>query len=370
MRVAGRPSGAKGRITLGVIVSEYAPKLKGAAFGLGAAALFGASAPFAKLLLAGSGPLMLSALLYLGAAAALYVIRQAGAGSRQSSEARLRQSDWCPLVGMVALGGMLGPLLMLLGLQRISALAGSLLLNFEAPFTAALAVWLFHEHLGRRGLFALIAIAAGATLLGWQPGAFHAGWMGTIEIVGACLCWGFDNNLTQLVSMRDPASVALIKALGAGGCMLVVAAAAGSAFPALGVVAGALLLGGVSYGCSLYFAVLAMRELGAAREASYFATSPFIGAMLSMVVFAQLPRMTEVIAAALMAVGIVLLLREQHRHTHAHTELVHDHLHVHDEHHTHHATAVTEPHSHVHRHLPLIHEHAHTPDAHHLHTHS
>jgi drug/metabolite transporter (DMT)-like permease len=231
-------------------------------------------------------------------------------------------------------------------------------------------VWLFHEHLGRRGLFALIAIAAGATLLAWQPGAFHAGWMGTIEIVGACLCWGFDNNLTQLVSMRDPASVALIKALGAGGCMLVVAAAAGSAFPALGVVAGALLLGAVSYGCSLYFAVLAMRELGAAREAAYFATAPFIGAMLSMVVFAQLPRMTEVIAAALMAVGIVLLLREQHRHTHAHTELVHDHLHVHDEHHAHHAAAVTEPHSHVHRHLPLIHEHAHTPDAHHLHTHS
>jgi ABC-type nickel/cobalt efflux system permease component RcnA len=113
-----------------------------------------------------------------------------------------------------------------------------------------------------------------------------------------------------------------------------------------------------------------MRELGAAREASYFATAPFIGAMLSMVVFAQLPRVTEVIAAALMAVGIVLLLREQHRHTHAHTELVHDHLHGHDEHHTHHATAVTEPHSHVHRHLPLIHEHAHTSDAHHLHTHS
>ncbi len=351
-------------------MSEGSPNLTGAAFGLGAAALFGASAPLAKLLLVRCGPLMLSALLYLGAAAALCAMKALGIRSDASREARLQRSDWRPLVGMVTLGGMLGPLLMLLGLQRISALAGSLLLNFEAPFTAALAVLLFREHLGRRGLYAMLAIVTGALLLAWQPGAFRADWIGTIAIIGACLCWGFDNNLTQLVSIRDPAAVALIKALGAGGCMLAVAIAAGSAFPPLRDVAGALVLGALSYGCSLYLAVRAMRELGAAREAAYFATAPFIGALLSMAVFEQLPRASELIAAASMAAGILLLLREQHRHTHVHTELIHDHLHVHDEHHAHHATAVAEPHSHAHRHAPLIHEHAHAPDAHHRHVHS
>jgi len=351
-------------------VSERSPNPAGAAFGLGAAALFGASAPLAKLLLARAGPLLLSSLLYLGAAVALYVIVAIGGRSRVSREARLQRSDGWPLVGMVTLGGMLGPLLMLFGLQRISALAASLLLNFEAPFTAALAVWLFREHLGRRGLCAVLAIVAGAVLLAWQPGAFRADWIGTLAIVGACLCWGFDNNLTQLVSMRDPAAVALIKALGAGGCMLAVAIAAGSALPAVGIVAGALLLGGVSYGCSLYLAVRAMRELGAAREAAYFATAPFIGAALSMAVFGQLPRTAEIVAAALMAAGISLLLREQHRHVHAHAELVHDHVHVHDEHHAHHLAAVAEPHSHAHRHTPLVHEHAHAPDAHHRHAHA
>ena len=152
--------------------------------------------------------------------------------------------------------------------------------------------------------------------------------------------------------------------------MLAVAAAAGSAIPPLSVVAGALLLGAVSYGCSLYLAVRSMRELGAAREAAYFATAPFIGAMLSMVIFQQVPRMTESIAAGLMAAGIFLLLREQHRHPHVHAELIHDHMHMHDEHHAHHAAAVAEPHSHVHRHAPLIHEHPHAPDAHHRHAHA
>jgi drug/metabolite transporter (DMT)-like permease len=351
-------------------VTERSPKLAGAAFGLGAAALFGASAPFAKLLLDWTGPLMLSALLYLGAAAGLYAIKVIGTRASESREARLRRSDLWPLAGMVTLGGMLGPLLMLLGLQRISALTASLLLNFEAPFTAALAVWLFHEHLGRRGVYAVFAIVAGAVLLAWQPGTLGGGWIGALAVVGASLCWGLDNNLTQLVSIRDPVAIALVKALGAGACMLAAAIATGSTIPPLRIVGGALLLGAVSYGLSLYLAIRAMRALGAAREAAYFATAPFIGAALSMVVFEQLPRMGELIGAALMAAGIVLLLREQHRHTHVHAELVHEHMHVHDEHHAHHDAPVTEPHSHLHRHAPLVHEHAHTSDAHHRHAHS
>jgi drug/metabolite transporter (DMT)-like permease len=223
---------------------------------------------------------------------------------------------------------------------------------------------------GRRGVYAVFAIVAGAALLAWQPGTLGGDWIGALAVVGACLCWGLDNNLTQLVSIRDPVAIALVKALGAGGCMLAAAIATGSAIPPLRIVGGALLLGALSYGFSLYLAIRAMRALGAAREAAYFATAPFIGAVLSMAVFEQLPRMGELIGAALMAAGIVLLLREQHRHTHVHAELVHDHMHVHDEHHAHHDAPVTEPHSHLHRHAPLVHEHAHTSDAHHRHGHS
>jgi drug/metabolite transporter (DMT)-like permease len=351
-------------------VNRSSPAAGGAALALGAAALFGASTPLSKLLLARMGPLALSALLYLGAAAGLGVVRMVGGWTRAPRETALGRGDLWPLAGIVILGGMLGPVLMLLGLQRISALAGSLLLNLEAPFTALLAVAFFGEHLGRRGACAVAAIVAGTAALTWQPGEFRAEWIGALAVAAACLCWAVDNNLTQRLSLRDPATVALVKALGAGSCLLAIALAAGRALPAAGTAACALLVGAMSYGLSLYLAVRAFRVLGAAREAAYFAAAPFIGAALSMLVFAQAPRVGELAAAALMGAGIMLLLREQHSHVHAHAEIVHDHMHLHDEHHAHHDAPVAEPHAHPHRHPPLTHAHAHTPDAHHRHAHS
>ena len=95
-------------------------------------ALFGASTPAAKLLIGNLSPLMLSALLYLGAAIALSACRFLAVESR---EAQITRRDLPPICGIIFFGGMLGPILMLLGLQRLSALTGSLLLNLEGPFT-------------------------------------------------------------------------------------------------------------------------------------------------------------------------------------------------------------------------------------------
>lgn len=331
--------------------------------------MFGASAPLAKLLLAHIDPVTLAALLYLGAAGALSAIGVVRGWARAPREAALTRGDLLPLAAIVALGGMLGPLLMLLGLERISALAGSLLLNLEAPFTALLAVVIFGEHLGRRGICAVAAIVAGAAALTWHPGGLRADWIGALAVAAACLCWALDNNLTQRLSLHDPATVALIKALGAGSCMLAIALGASGALPDAPVMAGALLLGAASYGLSLYLAIHAFRILGAAREAAYFAAAPFIGAVLSMLIYRQAPERAELLAAALMSIGIAMLLREQHIHVHTHAELMHDHIHVHDEHHAHHEMPVAEPHAHLHRHPPLTHTHPHTPDAHHRHAH-
>ncbi len=331
--------------------------------------LFGASAPLSKLLLAHIGPLALSALLYLGAAGGLGVIRVLSEWSAGGREAGLGRADLWPLAGVVGLGGMLGPVLMLAGLQRISALAGSLLLNLEAPFTAALAVLLFGEHLGRRGVCAVAAIVAGAAALSWQPGEFRAEAIGALAVVAACACWAVDNNLTQLLSLHEPAAVAQVKALGASVCMLVIAAVAGSPFGSAVQMGSALIVGALSYGLSLYLAVCAFRVLGAAREAACFATAPFIGGALSMLIFMEAPGVHELLAAALMAAGVALMMSERHGHEHAHAELLHDHIHVHDEHHAHHEAAVAEPHAHPHRHSPLTHAHPHTPDAHHRHAH-
>ena len=340
----------------------------GVAYALGAAALFGASTPAAKLLLRDISPLMLPALLYLGAAILLSTYRLA---VPQSREAQIARGDLIPIGGVVFFGGILGPILMFRGLSQLSAVSGSLLLNLEGPFTALIAVGLLGEHLGRREAFAAVAIMLGGVLVGFQWGHVGGTWIGALEISGACLSWGIDNNLTQRLSLRDPVAIARIKTMAAGLCVLAIAVLYGGArIPRAQDLIFAGVVGALCYGVSIVLDVKALRALGAARESAYFATAPFVGAILATLIFRELPTAQEFAGAILMIAGVAVLLREQHGHRHIHEALFHEHLHVHDEHHQHeHEGAIAEPHSHPHQHSPLSHEHAHVSDVHHRHVH-
>jgi drug/metabolite transporter (DMT)-like permease len=268
------------------------------------------------------------------------------------------------------MGGAVGPVLMLVGLQRVSAVTGSLLLNLEAIFTILIAVLLFHEHLGRVEAGASVIIVLGAALLGYRPNEFRAEWLGVGAIAAACLSWGIDNNLTQRLSLRDPTAVAWVKTVGAGSGTFLLALAMGQSLPSPGYLFAALVVGGLSYGLSIVLAVYALRYLGAAREAAFFTVAPFAGALLAIPLLGQLPTPVDYAAAALMLLGVILLVSARHSHRHKHEALVHEHEHVHDEHHQHHHEGlITEPHSHVHRHEPLEHEHSHVSDLHHRHSH-
>ncbi|MBZ4329678.1 EamA family transporter [Corallococcus coralloides] len=351
------------------------PRVKGAVLGLSAAALFGVSAPVAKLLLPSSTPLVLASLLYLGGGLgmacleALRRLRPVGAPSR---EARLGRNDGAPLLGVILCGGVLGPVLMLMGLQRLSGVAASLLLNLEGPFTILLALLVFGEHLGRAGAFAAGFIMAGAAVLGFQQGELHGDVLGVLALAGACLAWAVDNNLTQRLSLKDPLALVRIKALGSGTCTLVLAWLTGQPFPSLHILSAALLLGFASYGLSIVLDAYALRLLGAAREAAYFATAPFVGALVAVPLLGERMQPLDLLAGALMGAGVFLLLRERHGHVHTHAALEHEHLHTHGTHHQHShppGVDVTEPHSHPHRHVPLTHDHPHVSDQHHRHKH-
>jgi len=348
--------------------------MKGSLFGLAAAALFGVSTPLAKLLLPGTGPLALASLLYLGAGLGLVVYGAAvrAVSRRPSHEASLRREDLPIIAGIVLAGGVLAPVLMLDGLSRISAVSASLLLNLEAPFTILLALIVFGEHLGVRAGLACLLVLAGAVALTYQPGEWRVGTLGAFEIAGACLLWGLDNNLTQRLSLRDPVAIVTVKALGAGTCTLFLAWAASAPWPGFGAISAAGAVGAVCYGLSLVLDTYALRLLGAAREAAWFSTAPFAGALGAVALLGERLRPADLAAMALMVAGAVLLLRERHRHAHAHEEMTHDHLHVHDEHHRHEhpgGAEVVEPHSHPHRHASLVHDHPHVPDMHHHHAH-
>lgn len=344
---------------------------RGAFCGLLAAGLFGVSAPIAKRLLPETGPLVLASLLYLGAGLALSLVL---AGRRRPpSEPPLARAD-LPLLGVIMVaGGVLGPILMLVGLAHTSGVAGALLLNLEGVFTIALAVWFFGEHLDRHAVPAAALVLAGGVALAWPTGTGAPEPLGALALAGACTCWALDNNLTQRLSLRDPVALVRVKALGAGTGTLLLALVLDGRFPAVPVAGAALALGAVSYGSSIVLDTYALRHVGAAREAAYFATAPFFGALVAVPLLGESLGPSELLAGASMAGGVALLVRARHSHVHPHDAMVHDHLHRHDDpHHAH----VHEPpmpadatHSHVHSHASLVHDHPHVPDAHHRHSH-
>jgi hypothetical protein len=186
------------------------------------------------------------------------------------------------------------------------------------------------------------------------------------------LGWGIDNNLTRKISTCDPVQIAAIKGLIAGSINTAIAFAQGAVFPAPKILMAAGLIGFISYGVSMVFFVLALRNLGTARTGAYFSIAPFVGGFLSLLLLHDTPSTALLISGLLMAVGVWLHLTEHHEHEHFHEPMAHEHPHVHDEHHQHAHTSEDphgEPHTHWHRHEPLRHSHRHDPDIHHQHRH-
>ncbi len=337
------------------------------------AALFGASTPLAKLLLGnGISPWLLASLLYLGSGIGLsaYGLARRWTGA-VSSEAPLRRADipWLALV--IVSGGVIGPLLLMIGLARTPASSAALLLNLEGLATMAIAWVVFRENVDRRLLIGAAAILAGAVVLSWSGGVEPVGW-GAVFIAGACVAWGIDNNLTRKLSGSDPVQIAAAKGLVAGTVNLILAFASGAVLPPGLPILGAGAVGLLGYGVSLVLFVLALRHLGSARTGAYFSTAPFIGAALAVAMFDEPVSLRLGIAAVLMGIGLWLHLAERHEHEHAHEALEHEHQHVHDAHHQHEHSAADplgEPHTHRHKHAPLVHSHPHYPDLHHRHDH-
>jgi len=340
---------------------------------LGAAALFGASTPFAKLLLGEVSPLVLAAVLYLGSGLGLaaWIGLRARLPGREPA-APLPRRDWPWIAAAIAAGGVAGPILLMQGLARTDASSASLLLNLEGVLTAAIAWTVFRENVDRRVFAGMMAIVAGGAMLSADAAPRAGGIAGALLVAAACLAWAIDNNLTRRVSGGDAATLACLKGLAAGAVNLALALSLGAPLPSSTGWLGAGLLGFLGYGVSLVLFIVALRGLGTARTGAYFSVAPFFGAVLAIAMLGERPGIAFWFAAGLMALGVWLHLSERHEHTHAHEALQHTHEHMHDGHHKH-AHDLSwdgrEPHVHPHRHEALVHSHPHYPDLHHRHTH-
>ncbi len=334
-----------------------------------AACLFGAATPLASELVGETSPQVLAGLLYLGSGLVLLLSMWLWPTHR---EAPLTRREVPALSGAIFFGGGLGPVLLVVGLRTTPAATASLLLNLEVVFTALIAWLAFREGFSRRVGIGLAMIVGGGVLVSWQPGRAGISW-GALAIAGACACWALDNNLTQLVSAKDPRQIATLKGVVAGSANLALGLLLGGALPAIRPTTAAIAIGVVGYGISLMLFVSALRALGTARTGAFFSVAPFAGVAVAIVLLGDAVPRLLLPAGLLMGVGVWLYITEHHEHVHRHEPMTHAHAHTHaDLHHNHEhepGTDLSVPHSHEHTHPALEHAHPHRPDIHHRHGH-
>lgn len=346
-------------------------ELKPIAYAIMAALLYGVSAPVSKVLLLKLNPTLMAALLYLGAGFGMLVINLGQVIlKKEKKEAKMTRRERPFIFGMIVLD-IMAPIFLMMGLTLTTSSNASLLNNFEIVATTLIASVFFKEAIGRRMWIAIVLITLSSILLSLTDLSSLTFSIGSLFVVLACVSWGFENNCTRMLSLKDPLQIVVVKGFGSGiGSLIIYFTVRQYQFDFL-YMAFALMLGFVAYGMSIYLYIRAQRDLGAARTSAFYATAPFIGVAVSWIFLNESITMSFLIALGIMLMGTYYAITEDHKHAHVHLLETHEHKHNHsDGHHDHsHDTLVEGEHSHVHTHEKVTHTHKHLPDLHHRHMH-
>ena len=337
-------------------------------FAILAAALYAANVPFSKLLLGAVKPTMMAALLYLGAGLGMLLSTVVGkALGHDAIKEPLTRKEMPYTVAMVVLD-IAAPILLMLGIARTNSANVSLLNNFEIVATSLIALVIFKEVLSRRLCVAILLVTLASMILGFEGEGSFSFNAGSLFVLGACVCWGLENNCTKMISSKSSVEIVIIKGCFSGLGSLVIALAIGEQLPALKWVLCVLLLGFIAYGLSINFYIMAQKDLGAAKTSAFYSVAPFLGVAFSMVLLGERPGVRFYVALAIMAAATVLMVKDTitlqrshahtHNHEHSHAELAHTHEHTHE--HTHAHTHEVDSDEHTHKPTDLTaHDHVH-----------
>jgi drug/metabolite transporter (DMT)-like permease len=330
--------------------------------------LFGAATPASKALLDSLSSFQLAGLLYLGAA--LAVAPNVVWRYRTKSAHKLDARNMVRLSGAIIFGGILGPVLLLFGLRLASATSVSLWLNMEMVATAILGRFIFKDYLGKFGWLGVLGVIVASVTLGASEKT--AGFLAGSLVALACVCWGIDNHLTALIDGITPAQSTFWKGLVAGTANFLIGIYVQPPSANSTTVLAALTVGAFSYGLSIVLYITAAQHLGATRSQLVFASAPFFGVMLSVLLLGENLATYQILSVVLLVASIAALLKDKHEHEHQHESMVHEHLHKHDDlhhEHPHPEAAENTTHYHRHEHKMVRHSHPHWPDLHHRHEH-
>lgn len=337
-----------------------------------AAALYAVNIPCSKILLNHVQTTMMAAFLYLGAGIGLLLFSGVEmAFGRQKKRELLTRRELPYTVGMVVLD-IAAPIFLMAGISRTNAANVSLLNNFEIVATSIIALLVFKEVITKRLWAAILLVTIASAILSFEGEGSFALNSGSLFILLACICWGFENNCTKMISNKSSEEIVMIKGICSGLGSLVIALMLGETIPEIKWLLLVLLLGFVSYGLSINFYIMAQKEIGAAKTSAYYSIAPFLGVAFGMMVLGERPGLRFYLALVIMGIATLLMVRDSislqhtHEHTHTHThehrhgDLVHTHEHTHVHTHIHvHGTDETQ-HGHGHDAVDLKeHDHAH-----------
>jgi len=340
-------------------------------FAIMAAALYAINIPISKILLTHIGPTMMAAFLYIGAGAgmAAYGFVRKIRGEKAINEP-LTKKELPYTVAMVLLD-IAAPIFLMIGISKTTSANVSLLNNFEIVATSLIALIVFREVITRKLWIAIGLVTLASIILSFEnSGAFSFN-IGSVFVLAASVCWGFENNCTRMISNKSSEEIVIIKGWCSGIGSLAIALIIGESIPAFFWVACVLLLGFISYGLSINFYIRAQKDLGAAKTSAYYSIAPFLGVAFSILLVGERPSIQFFVALAIMLVSTALIVKDtielqhthehdhQHSHEHRHDDIVHEHEHTHRHIHTHIHGSDTENHDHQHNLDSHDHVHSH-----------
>ncbi|MFI3206034.1 MAG: DMT family transporter [Clostridia bacterium] len=296
-------------------------KLKAMLLALAAALLYAINMPLSKLLLSKIEPVFMASFLYLGAGIGIGIIYFLFGKRNKKTKNRLTKKDLPFTLGMIILD-ILAPIFLMIGLQTANSANASLLNNFEIVATTVIALVIFKEVVSKRLWFAILLITVSSIFLTVDNFSSLQFSYGSIFVILACVCWGFENNCTRMLAKKNTYEIVILKGIFSGLGSFVVALVIGESLPDLTFVFATLLLGFVAFGLSIFFYIKAQDVLGASKTSAYYATSPFIGTFISFIIFQTPITIIFVISCLIMLVGTIVVVMDtfiiNHIHEHEH----------------------------------------------------
>ena len=283
-------------------------KITATAFAIFAAALYAINIPFSKILIEFVDSTMMAGFLYLGAGVGMLLYTAiSGIIGKKIVEEPLTKAELPFTIAMIVLD-IAAPILLMHGLKITTSANATLLNNFEIVATSLIALVVFKEVISKRlwGAIALVSLAS--IILTFEGVGSFSFNIGSLMVLGAATCWGFENNCTRMLSHKSSEQIVILKGIFSGLGALIAAYLVGEQTPQLIYILAVMILGFVSYGLSINFYIMAQAQLGAAKTSAYYSIAPFLGVAFSLLLLGERPGLQFYIALVVLLLGTLLIV--------------------------------------------------------------